>query len=293
MTGLEIALLLVGVLFFAGSFFFVEKLSSSDMETIRGMSEKELKILLEKQLEEASGKIDRTIESKYNESLNRFDRETNRRTTEEIYSISEHADSVRETLDEKINQMREEYETFENAHKEIVFLHNMLGDKQEKVLELEKEAEKLESNLRNMKKSVEDAIERLYSEQKIRVEQIREPEVVPAVFEHISLKEKPAEQDFSEASDVIQTEKPFEPLVMPQVKSDAVAIDFEETNQAEPVRESFAGIQIQSEGSGSVNEKILAMHREGFSDVDIAKTLGKGVGEIRLVLGLFDEGGGV
>ena len=276
MTGLEIALLIVGVSFFIGSFFVVEKLSSSDLETIQKMSDKEINIMLEKQLDAASGKIERALETRYNEALNKFDRETNRRTTEEIFSISEHGDSVSETLDEKLRQMGEEYEVFEKAHKEIVFLHSMLSDKQERVSKLEEDALLLESNLRNMKRSVEEAIERLYAEQKIKVaEPTRNTQINQQAFrEKETSGEEKMEAEPLEAMKPSVEETVLEEPSLPVVSS------------PKPISSPV----YKSENPGSVNEKIISMHREGFSDVDIARSLGKGVGEIRLVLGLFDEG---
>ena len=35
------------------------------------------------------------------------------------------------------------------------------------------------------------------------------------------------------------------------------------------------------------NDRILRLHREGVSNVDIAKELGLGVGEVKLVINLF------
>ncbi|MBQ9631864.1 MAG: hypothetical protein IJV04_02970 [Lachnospiraceae bacterium] len=272
MTGLEIALLLVGVLFFIGSFFFVEKLSSSDLETIQKMSEREVNILLEKQLASASDKIDRTLEGKFNESLNRFDRETNRRTTEEIFSISEHADTVSDSIEKKLEKMKEELKAVDDIQKKMAFTYTMLDDKQKTVAELEKEARVLESNLRNMKQSVEDAIERLYAEQKIRVETVQRAQIeaVPAVSQVV--EEPPAVEDA--VMEVVETEPVFAGISLSQVPAEPVVSDTTAARQ---------------EGSGNVNERILAMHREGFSDVDIARTLSKGVGEIRLVLGLYEE----
>ena len=37
------------------------------------------------------------------------------------------------------------------------------------------------------------------------------------------------------------------------------------------------------------NEKILSLHKEGKSNVEIAKILDCGLGEVKLVLGLFKE----
>ena len=251
MTGLEIALLIVGVLFFIGSFFFVEKLSSSDLETIEKMSEKEIHILLDKQISAAAGRIDAAIESKFNESLNRFDRETNKRTTDEIYSITEHADTVRASLDTAFDAVKK-------SHDEIMFLYNMLSDKQEKVTELERDAQGLESTLRNMKRSIEDAIERLEIEQQI---QVVSPEPAPA--------------------SALMVEE-----AAPQPEEKTLIEAFEEELAADAAKEPGTAPQADS---NSINDRILSMHREGYSDVEIAKNLGKGLGEIKLVLGLFEE----
>jgi hypothetical protein len=35
------------------------------------------------------------------------------------------------------------------------------------------------------------------------------------------------------------------------------------------------------------NDEILAMHKQGISDVQIARDLGLGLGEVKLVIGLF------
>ena len=37
------------------------------------------------------------------------------------------------------------------------------------------------------------------------------------------------------------------------------------------------------------NAQILSMYKEGMSELEIAKQLGRGLGEVKLVLGLFGE----
>ena len=227
------------------------------------------------------------MESKYNESLNKFDRETNRRTTEEIYSISEHGETVTHSIDQKLNQAQEEFKQIDTAHKEIVFLHNMLSDKEEKVSELEKEARALESNLRNMKKSVEDAIERLYAEQKIRVETAvaNPPQVRTPVFPELTQQTTASVQNAAKLT-VQEVEEVVEARSQAEEFSPVLSVTAVEP---EPV-EAPPTPQPPEDASGNINERILSMHREGYTDVDIARSLGRGVGEIRLVLGLFDEG---
>ena len=58
MTGLEITLVVTGVIFLIGSFFVKDKLSPKDIDKIAALSEEELKILVEKQIDNARNTID-------------------------------------------------------------------------------------------------------------------------------------------------------------------------------------------------------------------------------------------
>ena len=49
MTGVEITLILVGIIFVLGSFFVQEKLTGKDVQAIVDMSEKELNVIVENQ----------------------------------------------------------------------------------------------------------------------------------------------------------------------------------------------------------------------------------------------------
>lgn len=67
-----------------------------------------------------------------------------------------------------------------------------------------------------------------------------------------------------------------------------------EQEPSEPVmvlEEQIPGkIEGESEGQSgktNFNEEILALHKEGLSDVEIARKLEMGIGEVRLVIGLY------
>ena len=57
----------------------------------------------------------------------------------------------------------------------------------------------------------------------------------------------------------------------------------------EPKAEEPAPPEKPEDERGSSNQKILDLYRKGKSAVDIAKELGLGVGEVKLVIGLFRE----
>ena len=173
-------------------------------------------------------------------------------------------------------------EAVNKSHDEIVFMHTMLNEKQKKVTEIEKEAQLLESQMRALKQGIEDELLNASKEQSVpaadlveEVQKLIEPEVSPA----------PA----AEAPE-------FTPMV--EVAKESAFQPSEIVAGARTLKEEFAQ-KLNDENEAyeidpadvfeNVNEKIISLHKQGFSEVDIAKRLGKGLGEIKLVLGLFDE----
>ena len=59
-----------------------------------------------------------------------------------------------------------------------------------------------------------------------------------------------------------------------------------EKKKAAPIQE---GEGTQESIFINKNEQILALHKEGKSEVEIAKALDCGLGEVKLVLGLYKE----
>ncbi len=60
----------------------------------------------------------------------------------------------------------------------------------------------------------------------------------------------------------------------------------EPIDEGEVIRASFEASQ-ETQDQINHNEHILALHQQGLSDVEIARELGLGLGEVKLVIGLF------
>ena len=57
-----------------------------------------------------------------------------------------------------------------------------------------------------------------------------------------------------------------------------------------PVTQEEDELEIDnSSGVGNNKDKIFKLHKEGKSKVEIAKTLGLGIGEVKLVIDLFEN----
>lgn len=228
MTGLQISLLVIGIVFLVGSFFVSEKLSSSDVQEIQKLGEKEIKILLEKEMKAAESKLEEMAKDKIDEKIESFAVETDKELNNKIMSISEYSDTVLDSMNK--------------SHNEIMFMYEMLNEKQQKVTDLTKELGLMQSAVTQMEASIDDKIEQVEAMSQKTVE-LEMPENIGVSEEDSSLQD-----------------------------------EFEAYNENEHA------------GEGNRNDEIIKLYNEGLSEIEIAKQMGKGLGEVKLVLGLFNGG---
>lgn len=228
MTGLQISLLVIGIVFLVGSFFVSEKLSSSDVQEIQKLGEKEIKVLLEKEMKAAESKLEEMAKDKIDEKIESFAVETDKELNNKIMSISEYSDTVLDSMNK--------------SHNEIMFMYEMLNEKQQKVTDLTKELGLMQSAVTQMEASIDDKIE--------QVEAMSQKAVELEMPENIGVSE-----DDSSLQD-----------------------EFVVYNENEHA------------GEGNRNDEIIKLYNEGLSEIEIAKQMGKGLGEVKLVLGLFNGG---
>lgn len=84
------------------------------------------------------------------------------------------------------------------------------------------------------------------------------------------------------------TETPITPIVqMTPVMSASETLTEESPAEKPSIIEDEKAETIRASERDTVNQEILAMHKEGLSEVEIARNLGMGVGEVRLIIGLY------
>lgn len=86
------------------------------------------------------------------------------------------------------------------------------------------------------------------------------------------------------ANNMPVVEKNFEPIAAPTVETSEAVKVVSETAPVEEVLEVSEETPVLSK-----NEQILLLYKEGKEEVEIAKTLDCGLGEVRLVLGLYNN----
>lgn len=119
--------------------------------------------------------------------------------------------------------------------------------------------------------SMPDAGDMIQDEEQDFVELSLQEQTVPRV--------KPLPRAFAKQSAPVP---PTQAQAMMQERRDFMSLH--DIPQEEP---SVIDLQERREGAGNNNDRILSLHQQGLSNIAIARELGLGVGEVKLVIDLF------
>ena len=230
MVWAEIALIIIGIVMIFASFYVTEKLSQQDIEQISLMSEKELKVIADKQVRAIKSEVETSVNVYVDEAIEVTQRGLEKETNNKIMAVSEYSETVLENINK--------------SHNEIMFLYSMLNDKQS-------EAATLVSDLQRITKQIRDM---------------------------------DLENIIAKAEELTNTVS-FEPMpvqIVETVEEERVINETTNLKDFQDVAESTVPVL-------SKNEQILLLYKEGKDEVEIAKTLDCGLGEVRLVIGLYNE----
>lgn len=244
----EIILIVIGVIFLIGSCLVQEKLSEKDVDQIAKLGDEEIRIILEKKINGAKSQIDEAISMAVAAVNEEVQREMERESNEKIMAISEYSDTVLEAMNK--------------THNEIMFLYSMLNDKQTDITELVTTIQNLSKKMKSEPVAGKRPAPSVTSTM-VSVENVSNERVAPA--ERVRRETK-----LPTAGNPVIPPEPVQRNVLEQLQP-------KRNNVSEPMEQL----------TGNQNVRILQLHRAGKSDVAIAKELNCGLGEVRLVLGLY------
>lgn len=234
MTAIEVVLLLIGVVFILGSFFIIEKLSPTELSRVAELSEEELRMVMDRELESAGAKISDMADQAVDLSINQVQRKMEKDTNEKIMAISEYSASVMDKL-QKINN-------------EVTFLYSMLGDKHTE----------LNASMAQLKELLEEC-------QEVQAQTVM------------------AQQQYQEAQERLT--QPVEVSETENTAEEAARSNGEEP--PEVLQETVGEELSEEERSIRVRENILERYHSGDALKDIARDLGLGYGEVKLIVELY------
>ncbi len=342
MSPMEIALLVIGVIIFVISFLMPEvPMKKSDREL--AAEQEEARRLVEQEVDTMRLRVGEATNETVDFAVDKAERSLEKVSNEKIMAVGEYAETVLSEINKN--------------HQEVMFLYDMLKDKQTDLTNTIRKADATAKEIESMSHSAMDASETLLrgmsvasvsqrgltNEQK-SVFDIEIPDAKPVVFANDIVKEKakepapvaapaptPAAAPAASKPEKVQTtdnssKTRGKALTQSKIEAGMLGIDRPENAIAkaitadapEPLKEKvvydilsggaykegnivgvsapaagaavaadFEAMNIMTEAPANNNDRILAMAAQGMDTVDIAKTLGLGVGEVKLVIDLF------
>lgn len=301
MGAMEIILLVLGVLVFIVSFLLPAGKKEDAPDIVR-MQEETIRELVEKKVDEAKSQINDIAGEAVTYSMEKAERSMDRLTNEKMMAVNEYSDTVLAEINKN--------------HKEVVFLYDMLNDKHENLKTIVSEASKKSSEIKQTLQDAEitakearQAADEMAAESAKRMEELKASEKVMEAGDFKPIEAEKIETDQSEAQTSEASEEKEQKKQKPKavrksraskaVKGEAVPpSDSADEGEAKALvanvisgaaPEVAVALKEEEESGGrNNNERILALHKAGKSNMTIAKELGLGIGEVKLVIDLFE-----
>ncbi len=218
MGAMEVFLIITAVIVIAVSFCIKEKSDKNEDEKKSGQDE--VKAVTQEMIKE---EIQNQLAMISDDMLENTEAKLDKIANQKIMAVGNYSEDVLKNIEEN--------------HNEVMFLYNMLNDKETTLKNTVRDIEAVKVSVRKMADNVENDVQGWENEIKLS----QEEETVPAEDK----KEQPSQETVLEMEDA------------------------------------------EEESERSNKEKILELYRQGKSNIEIAKQLNLGVGEVNLVLGLF------
>ena len=220
----------------------------------------------------SSSELNKIAELSEDELKKIIEREVNNAGTQmddvieqKIEEAGEQAERVMEKeSNEQIMQIHEYSETvmesMKKTHDEIMFLYSMLNDKHTEMTSMTGDLQRLAADIRNLQENMSAKAGT----------SIRKPVAEYHVAQQPVIKQNAVVQPMTETIDV-------------QPEPEVQVNRFQEIQEPEQKTEKPETADAQ----GMSNDMILKLYEQGLSKVEIAKQLGRGLGEVNLVIELY------
>lgn len=282
MTALEIVLLLIGIICVAVSFIFFMRFDGPEnVQSVNvSLSDKQkeaIKGQISSVFKEQTDELTRNVEVNTKDALEHL-------SNEKIKELSEYSDTVLAEINKN--------------HTEVMFLYDMLNEKSKEV----------HNNIRDLNLAAE-AVQEAMTQQNEAISKKTEAEAAENAVkeEQDAKKSKPKTTKRTTASKTTASKAAAKSTAVTRKRTtkpkSADADDVKENvSQRESIEKPVSGTvqetvekeaQVDNEkqekpvSNENKKEAVLSLYNDGRSVVEIAKTLGIGVGEVKLVLDLF------
>lgn len=292
MTGLEIALLVIGIMIMIASFIFSTDKQKTETEAVVTGE------LSEKQKEEIDRQIKEILDDRMDEVKEQTEINLDKLSNRKMLEMNEYSDTILAEINRN--------------HNEVMFLYDMLNEKKKEiniaVRDINIAKKELEKNIAEVE-NVEPVKEVQPVKQSKTTKTVKKAAPAKPVIEELEdtggfmaseniLKEEQKKNILNQldavveaVSDDVQADEEVQTPKKTRKKTSTAKTAAKRTKEAvlkETLRDTRKAANVEEGGNN--NERILALSSQGMSQVEIAKELGIGLGEVKLVIDLFRGG---
>lgn len=286
MTSSVVVMIIIGIIFIFVSFFVSEKLAKREnninldllkVDDDYEFSERELNIIKRK-IEDVIVNQAKDILYETNESLSSM-------ANEKTMALGDYAVTVCDEI--------------EKNHKEVMFLYSMLDDKQKEIMDTVRNVDDVNREVKELLSQVQEkkndmskmeepdkkktGIDQLTSLKQMKESLLQDEKIVKSHDDTLKNKATKEKKNTKSAKSKIKEPEEKETIVFEEIKKEITTEETKDENLDEKVPE----VMRESEENENSNDIILELYQKGESIIEIAKQLGLGVGEVKLVIDLY------
>ncbi|NBJ93485.1 DUF6115 domain-containing protein [Parablautia muri] len=317
---MEIVLILLGVVIFIVS-FLIPAGKKEDVQYDAGLSEDAVREMVEKEAGNVKSTVSDMVDETITYAIEKSERAMERLTNEKIMAVNEYSDTVLEEINKNHKEVVFLYDMLNDKHDTLMAtvseamkkeseVRQTLTDAEVTAKEAEAKAKEIQGALDKAVDNTKKAIEAAASLDKVTFESAPKMAAEPVQVEkeqdtdefkpisaekleviHQPPEEKAEEKEVAKTSGRGRRKSKVSKAALKDILPEGVLAK-EETAPALET-EATAAPEVASKESENPdarnsNEKILELHKAGKSNMTIAKELGLGVGEVKLVIDLYE-----
>lgn len=320
MEVIEIIFLVLGVVVFIVSFLLPAG-RKEDGETAAKISEEAIREMVNREIEDRKTKINEIVDETVTYSMEKAERSMERLTNEKVMAVSEYSDTVLGEINKNHQEVVFLYDMLNDKHENLTAVVSEAAKTASEVKQTQQDADiaakEMEIQIKEAKQAVKDLGERAGdARQAVEEADVRSKEILKAVEEAAERAQKAREEAAFKPikAEVIKPSVPEEqekekpkgagktarkPRAPRAPRKDVKAADEAAVTEkagmlledAAPIEVPDVAVSLNEEGNNggrNNNERILELHKTGKSNMAIAKELGLGIGEVKLVIDLFE-----
>ncbi len=279
------------------------------------LMEREIRELVRREVEDQKETIENMVDDTVDNSLDRTERAMERISNEKLSAINEYSDTVINDIHKNHDEVMFMYDMLNDKHKNLTSVVSEVTKKTDEAKQAVKDAEATvrdaeatareakvaTSNLNSITSKKDNVRAILLDEDEDRLSGIRIPynEKKDSITVHVKPEEPEPENSGYVSEENIQELKDIAAEVITKDQASGLHVIGNKSEQSSakvvPIAEARAAnpdrnmMELTANDPISQNRRIIEMHKAGKSNMVIARELGLGIGEVKLVIDLSNK----